>query len=132
MGEKTLVDSQIADAIAFVRQLDAGGIPPTLAVWYFYDDAAEWRLLLAGPFFDGLLPKQEQVAYRRIVDTMSYLTLSSLTLSDIKLVRSDSPPSLAIRSLIRTNADAVGTMHFANTTLNGIFISAMTVLRSAS
>jgi len=50
MGEKALVESQVVDAIELIKKLDAVSAAPTLAVWYFYDDAAEWKLLLAGRF----------------------------------------------------------------------------------
>ena len=131
MGEKALVESQVADAIELIKKLDAVGAAPTFAVWYFYDDAAEWKLLLAGPFFDGLLPKQEPVAYRKVVEAMASTFLSSLTVSDVKLVGSQSPLPRAIRMLIRTPADGIARAHFTDTTLNGIFIKEMIILRSA-
>ena len=77
MGEEALVEGQVADAIALIKKLDSGGDAPTLAVWYFYDDAAEWRLIVAGPTFDALLPKHEAVAYRKIVEAMVGTSLSS-------------------------------------------------------
>ena len=38
MGEKTLVESQIADSIELIKHLDASGYQPSLGVWYYYDD----------------------------------------------------------------------------------------------
>ena len=46
MGENALVESQITDAVALIQRLDSQGDAPTLAAWYYYDDAAEWRLLI--------------------------------------------------------------------------------------
>jgi len=132
MGEKTLVvDSRLTDAIQLIKKLDSMQANPTLAVWYFYDDAGEWRLLVAGPFFDALLQKQEPVAYRKIVDAMAEIPLSSLTVSDIKLVPSESALANAIRRLVKTSGDATVNAHFSDTTLNGIFIKEMVVLRSS-
>lgn len=130
MGEEALVESQVVDAIEFVKQLDQTGAPPTLAVWYFYDDAAEWRLLIAGPAFDALLPKQEALAYRKVVDALSSVQVSSLTASDVKLIETKSPLAKAIRMLIGTPPNATARAHFSSTTLNGIFIQHMIVLRS--
>lgn len=131
MGEAALVESQVADAIALVEQLDSEAHAPKLAVWYYYDDVDEWRLLVAGPHFDELLPKQEALAYRQLVDAMGRRQLSSLTLSAVKLLRTDSPLPLALKQLIGTGTTGTTRAHFIDTTLNGIFIKEMIVLRSA-
>lgn len=131
MGEKTLVESKIPDATRLIQKLDADGSSPSLAAWYFYDDADEWRLLIAGPAFDALLPKHEPVAYRKLVEAMASLSLASLSVSDLKLVSTNSPLPRALRLLIRTGPIGVAQAHFTNTTLNGIFMKEMFILRSA-
>ena len=131
MGEKALVESQIADAIALIKKLDVDGAAPTLAVWYYYDDVAEWRLIIAGPAFDALLPKQEPVAYRKIVEAMATASLSSLAISDLRLVRTDNPLPQALRRLVGTGPDGIVRSHFTDTSLNHIFIKEMIILRSA-
>ena len=131
MGEKALVESQIADATRLIQKLDADGNSPSLVAWYFYDDVDEWRLLIAGPAFDALLPKQEPVAYRKLVEAMASLSLSSLSVSDLKLVGTASPLPQALRFLIGTGSTGIARAHFSNTTLNGIFMKEMIILRSA-
>lgn len=131
MGEKALVESQIADAVALIQKLDSDNAAPTFAVWYFYDDAAEWRLILAGPTFDALLPKQEPIAYRKVVEAMAAASLSSLAVSDIKLIRTDASLPKALRFLVGTGPTNIVRAHFTDTTLSGIFIKEMVILRSA-
>jgi hypothetical protein len=131
MGEKALVESQIDEAIRLVQKLDADGDPPSLAAWYFYDDADEWRLLIAGPTFDKLLPKQEPVAYRKLVDAMAGLDLSSLSVSDLKVVSSMLPLPQALHLLVKTGPTQIVRARFSNTTLNRIFIKEIFILRSA-
>lgn len=131
MGEEAMVESQVTDAIALIKKLDSDGAAPTFAVWYFYDDDTAWRLIIAGPAFDALLPKQEAIAYRKIVEVMAASSLSSLTISDLKLVRTDNPLPLALRSLVGTAPDGVVRAHFTDTSLMGFFIKEMIVLRSA-
>jgi hypothetical protein len=131
MGEKALVESKITDAIQLIHKLDSIGSSPTTAAWYFYDDADEWRLLLAGPTFDALLPKQEPVAYKNVIEAMSSLSLASLGISDLKLIETKNPLPQVLRRLIGTGPKNVVQAHFSNTTLNGIFIKEMVVLRSA-
>ncbi len=131
MGQEALVEGQIADAVALIQKLDSARLSPTLAAWYFYDDANEWRLLLAGPAFDALLPKQEIIAYRKLAEAMSDLSPASLKLSDVKLLSSQSPLPQALRLLVGTPATSIVRAHFSDTTLNGIFIKEMIILRSA-
>jgi hypothetical protein len=131
MGEKALVESQIADAISLIKGLDADGLSPNFAVWYYYDDADEWRLLIASPAFDALLPKQESLAYRKVAEAMTALSLSSLAISQVKVVASSSSLPQALKRLIGTDPSGLIRAHFSDTTLNGIFIKEMIVLRSA-
>ena len=131
MGETALVEGKVADAIQLIQKLDASGDSPTMVIWYFYDDADEWRLLIAGPTFDALLPKQEAVAYRKLVEAMSSLSLSSLGVSDLKLLESKGPLGQSLRRLVGTGPTGIVRAHFTNTTLNGIFIKEMIIMRSA-
>lgn len=130
MGENALVESKIAEGIRLIKQLDKDGNSPSLATWYFYADVEEWRLLIAGPNFDILLPKSEPIAYRKLFESLAKLSLESLTVSDIKLVTTNSPLHLAIRTLFITDPNGISQAHFIDTTLNGIFIKEMIILRS--
>jgi hypothetical protein len=131
MGEKALVESQVADAARLLAALDAAGAPPTLAAWYFYEDIDEWRLIIAGPTYDALLPKQEPVAYKKLAETLSAAALGSISISDLKLLQTSSPLVQALRFLVRTPPNAATRAHFTNTTLNGIFMKEMIIMRSA-
>jgi len=131
MGEKTLVESQIADSIELIKQLDLSGYQPSLAVWYYYDDADEWRLIIVGEKFDQHLPKQEPLAYRAIAEAINEKDLSSISISEVKIIKSDEPLTKAMKFLIRTDPTGIIRSHFNNTSINGIFIKEMVILRSA-
>ena len=132
MGETALVEAKVSDSIQLIQKLDVLQKNPTTAAWYYYDDADEWRFLLAGPAFDALLPKQEPVAYRIAIEAMTSLSPSSLSVSDLKLLETKAPLIQSLRYLIGTGADGIVRAQFANTTLNGIFIREMIIMRSAS
>lgn len=131
MVETALVEGLLEDSMSLVRALDASDTPPTLAVWYFYEDAGEWRLILAGDAFDRLLPKKEALAYQTVSEAISAAGLQSLSISLVKLIQSSDPLPRALRVLIGTPPDGIAQAHFSHTTLNGIFIKEMVVLRSA-
>jgi hypothetical protein len=130
MGEEALVESQIADSIALINSLDEAD-KPSIAIWYYFSDAGEWRLLIAGQSFDALLPKEEARAYQKIAEALNKAQLSSLTMSEIKLVRTDYPLLKATGHLIKTPADAIVRAHFKDTSVNGTFIKEMLILRSS-
>jgi hypothetical protein len=131
MAEEALVESLIEDSIKLVQQLDAQGDNPTNVVWYFYSDAEEWRLLMAGPSFDGLLPKDEAPAYQKVAKVLASLKLDSLTIADVKIVRTDDTLLSATKFVLRTSPTGVVRAHFRDNTFNGVFVKQMLVLRAA-
>lgn len=53
MGEETLVEQKIADALTLVKKLDELGESPNFVAWYYSDDAEHWRLLISSePLMD--------------------------------------------------------------------------------
>jgi len=91
MGEETLVESQISDSISLIKSLEDQGDKPSIVVWYYFSDAEEWRLLLAGPSFDALLPKEESRAYQGVAEALNRAGVKSLTIGEIKLVKPTTP-----------------------------------------
>lgn len=131
MGEETLVESQIADSTALVKRLDEEGLSTSSVVWNYFADAAEWRLLLAGSTFDALLPRDEARAYQLVAEAMAQTQLTSLTIGEVKIVKSDNPLIKATHMLIGTDPQAFVRAHFRDNRINGVFIKEMFVIRSA-
>jgi hypothetical protein len=131
MGEEALVESQISDTISLVKILESQGDRPSTIIWYYFPDADEWRLLLAGPSFDALLPNQESRAYQKVAEALSKAEVTSLTIGEVKLIKTDYPLLNATRFLIGTPPDAIIRAHFKDNRVNGIFIKEMLVLRSS-
>lgn len=131
MGEKALVDSQVADSVELIQYLDSIGSAPSSAFWYYFGDADDWRLVLAGESFDQHLPKNEYIAYKIIAESISAKEIASISVSDIKLMRRDDPIVKTLRFLIGTSPTVIAKAHLTNTTINGIFIQEMLILRSS-
>lgn len=131
MGEEALVESQIADTIELVKTLEGQGDKPSSVVWYYFADDGEWRLLIAGPSFDAVLPEEESRAYQKIAGALGKAQVTSVTIGEIKLVRTDYPLLNAVRFLIATPPDAMVRAHFKDNSVNGIFVKEMLVLRSS-
>ena len=131
MAEEALVESLVADSVKLVRELDKQEDAPSNVLWYYFSDAEEWRLLVAGKSFDQLLPRDEGRAYQKVARALGKTNLDSLTIADVKLVRTDDPLLAATKFLIRTPPDGVVRAHFRDNTFNGIFVKEMLVLRAA-
>lgn len=131
MGEKPLVEGLIADAIELIKELDERGLSPRLAAWYFYEDAGDWRLIIASKEFDQYLQKQEALPYQKISEAISKRDLQSLSISLVKIVKTDDALPKAIGFLIETPDKGFVQASFTDTTLNGIFIKEMLIIRSA-
>lgn len=131
MAEEALVESSVTDSVKLVEELDKQGDTPSNVLWYFFSDAEVWRLLVAGKSFDSLLPKDESHAYQKIARAIGSANLTSLSIADVKLVRTDDPVLVATKFVIKTPADGVVRAHFRDNTFNGIFVKEMLVLRAA-
>jgi hypothetical protein len=131
MAEEALVESLVQDSIRLVDELDKQGDAPTNALWYYFSDAEEWRFLVAGPSFDGLLPRQEIQAYERVAIAISKADFFSLSIGNVKLVRTDDPLLVATKFVVKTAPNGVIRAHFRDNVFNGIFVKEMLVLRAA-
>lgn len=130
MAETALVEGLIEDSIELVRELDKGPYKPSKVIWYYYDDVDSWRLIIVNGELDKLLPKQEPLAYKSIAEAINKRDLSSLSISEVKLMKSDDPLISALSFLMRTGPNNFVRASFSDTTLNGIFIKDMVILRS--
>lgn len=130
MAESALVESHISDAVALMKFLDARGEPLTSAFWHYYPEADQWRLLIAGPAFDKLLPKDEARAYGLVAEALAESHAASLTIGEVKPVRTDHTLVETVRKAIGTPPDAIARAHFRDTRVNGVFVKEMVVLRS--
>lgn len=131
MGEEALVESQITDTISLVKTLESQGDKPSIVIWYYFPDDDQWRLLLAGPSFDALLPKDQSRAYQRVAEALSKAGVTSLSIGEVKLIKTDYPLLNATRVLIGTPPDVMIRAHFKDNQVNGTFIKEMLVLRSS-
>ncbi len=131
MAEETLVESLISDSITLVQELDKQAPGPSNVIWYYFSDAEVWRLLIAGPTFDQLLPKEEVRAYEICAKAITGAHLNSLTIADVKLIRTNDPVLVATKFVLRTPANGIVRAHFRDNVFNGIFVKEMLILRAA-
>lgn len=130
MAEKALVDSQLVDSQALLRSLDATVLKPGFAAWYYYDDIDDWRFILSSKEIDSFLPGKEALAYKAIGEHLTKLN-SGLSVSDIKFLVTKAPLILALGCIFVTEPEGISNIHMSDTTLNGMFLKEVVILRSA-
>lgn len=130
MGEESLVSEQESETFKFLDILDAGKYKPSMVIWHFFVDENRWRLLLAGPSFDKLLPKEQFQGYMKISEALAKANVQSLSVSDIELTRTDYPIFNVARTLINTGPDGRLRAHFKDNWISGIYVKDMVVIRS--
>lgn len=86
---------------------------------------------MAGTTFDRHLPKEEAIAYQRVAEVISDKELRSLSISRVKLIKTDDALSKALSFLMGAPADGIVQVSFTDTTPSGIFIKEMLIMRSA-
>lgn len=131
MAEPTLIESLVESSRDLLDNLDNNSNSPLKAFWYYYEDADTWKLILSGPSFDKLLKDHEPLAYKIIAEALNQLEDSTLSISDIKLLKLDDQLVRLVHFLVRTKPHAKVHAVFSDLTANGVFIKDVYIIRSA-
>ena len=75
--------------------------------------------------------EDEGQAYQKLAKAIGAAKLDSLTIADVKLVRTDDAVLVATKFVIRTPPDRLVRAHFRDSIFNGIFVKEMLVMRAA-
>jgi len=70
VAKEQLTEEMIEGGARLTAKLDEMGLPLAVAMWFFFADLNEWRLLLASPDLSTAGPR---VIYRRVEDARQAL-----------------------------------------------------------
>ncbi len=118
MADTTLFQLTIEAGANLVRELDAHGIPPETAAWYFDPDREEWRFMLQ---FDASREKHATVLATVGLINAHDDIFDALSIGDITVVAPTDPLAVAVRSAVHTRAD-VTQKPFGPSYTNGFYI----------
>jgi len=103
MYKTALVEQQIDDGRKLLEQLDAlpfpGRFPVPAALWYYWPEAARWRLVIVSPIADT---KGPHYGYTRIQEALGKAKTTSLSLDDITLVGRRDPAFIELKIAVGT------------------------------
>jgi len=123
MDKTLLVDKTIKEGRELLAALDKAKIDVKAALWFYFSESDEWRLIFALPLVDKQGPKS---AYRHIQTVLSKLSSTlELSLSDITVMSPEDKLIQLLRTAITCESDVV----FNANAINGIFIEKTHIYR---
>jgi len=120
MVETILTEKMIAIGRALVSKLDSRGLPPNAALWLYFPDKEQWKIVIAEAKVGSEGPKLVYRVIQEILDE-SKDEMSDISLNDVALAKPDSPIIVLLRAAIRTGPGISG-IRFKNNVINGTLI----------
>ena len=116
-----LVEPFIEAGRKLVEALDRASFPIEAAVWRYFPDASEWRLVIASKLVD-------QVGPRETYKTLQPLLGTDLSLRDVSVVSPQDDFVRLLRKAIRTGP-GISSIRFTGNTIDGVFIEDALIYR---
>lgn len=132
MASTTLVESDIADGAALVRQLDKDQFPVTAALWLYESEREAWRLIIASRI---VAAEGAREAYRRLFKSMKRVRKTrdrpfGLDSTRIQLVEDSDPLPTLLKRAVKTGPGVSG-IRFTLNVVGGRYIDDAYIYRVA-
>lgn len=119
MDKTVLVEKDIQEGKELIEALDKADFQVQAAMWFYFTDSDEWRLLIASPLVEKNGPKK---AYSFIQSVLTHLSPpTGISLKDISTLSPAHHPISLLRVAIRTGPGISG-IRFAGNVVNNILI----------
>jgi hypothetical protein len=130
MVTKTLTENMIRSGAALVAMLDKRGLAPDAALWFYFPDIGEWKLVLAEVKLSHQGPR---VFYKLIQDAISKADpqLKEVSLDSVALAVPNAPIISLLSSAVQTGPGISG-IRFTNNVVNGTVVEDAYIYRLTS
>jgi len=134
LGSSTMVGAAltpqlIEEGAELLQALDASGLTPDAAFWFYFSDINAWKLVLAemrvGP--DG--PREVYKQVQRTLDALSD-TIKSFSLADVVVAKPDAAVVSVLKRALRVERNAGG-VRFSQNVIDGVLIEDAYIYRLA-
>jgi hypothetical protein len=129
MAAAPLVEKDIEAGLELVRLLDERGFPVTGAVWIYFPDIEEWKLVIRTPKAATDLTNAF-LELAKAMDSAKPGFRSQFDLARVKLVPPADRMLAAMGSAVR--AEGLNQIRFSSNVINGIFIDDALIYRLAA
>lgn len=128
MDQSTLVDSQIKAGSELLKFLDGEGYPVVSALWYYYPDTGDWKLIIGTSRAKGNLT-QSYTEFSRLLSNFESDGFK-LDLSQVKLLNSKDDFLQTLSSAVRV--EGISQIRFSKNRINNIYFEDALIYRSAA
>lgn len=126
MDKAVLVEKKIADGKSLIEALDRSNFTLSGALWFYFPEAEEWRLLLVSPLVDMIGP---QKSYRIIQEVIRDFP-PSFGISIIHIsVRSPKDRLIQLLRIAIRTGPGIAEIRFSRNTINNVFIEDALIYR---
>ena len=129
MVEAQLTEQAIHEGGELVKALDAAGMSPDAAFWFFFPDVRAWKLVLAEIKLGSEGPRD---VYKRIQRALATIEPEPKTISleDIAVAKPDAPIVAVLKRALRTGPGLSG-IRFTQNVIDGVLIEDAYIYRLA-
>jgi len=127
MVKDTLLDSHIAAGKILLQELDAREFNITTAMWFYYPDFEEWKLLLFSPQFDEIGQRESYTKISEIITDLGQ-KVGMISLMAIKLIFKNDPLLKLFKNII--HIEGISTVRMTSNYLNGIYVDDAVIYRN--
>jgi len=120
MVETQLTPELITEGAALVAKLDAEGVSPDVALWFYFPDVGAWTLLLGETNVGAHGPREVYKAVQKALRSLG-TEVAHLSLEDISVAKPDAPLFNVLRQVVRTGPGISG-MRFRRNYISGTMI----------
>ena len=128
MDKNILVEKNIEEGKSLVEALDMALFTLKGALWYYYLEDDEWRLLLVSPLVDTIGPKR---SYTIIQEVIQELKLPSISIINISVLSPKNSLIRILRIALRTGPTDISEIRFTQNTINNEFVEDALIYRLA-
>ena len=120
MVDEYLTIEMIKNGATLIGKLDESSFQPDAALWFYFPDIQQWKLLIADEKVGQTGPKK---LYQKINQILTKFNdqIEDITLDDIVLVKTDAPIIKLLRVAIKTGPGISG-VRFQKNVINGVLI----------
>ena len=104
MDRKVLVNIDVDGGREVIQALDKSDLKVMSAFWLFHDEAEEWRLMIATPYYDRNGPLE---TYRKVLQVLEDNSLP-MRLESISVISLSDYRNKAVRASLKTGDEITG------------------------
>jgi len=121
MDSQILVDRNIIEGKELIEALDNKELNIKAAMWFYFAESDEWKLLIATPMVDEKGPKEAYRLIQMVIGEMPATSKTSISFKDVIVLSPRDDPIALVGKMIRTGPGLSG-IRFTKNVINNKLI----------